>query len=145
MPITNTRAESSAPLIQKLCLAGVRVNVTAMMTIHQVNLVLPLLAQGPSAYVSVFAGRIADSGRNPVPIMQEIVSLLKPYDNIELIWASPREVLNVVQANDVGCHIITLTDDLLKKISLLGKDLDQFSLETVRMFHVDAKSAGYSL
>jgi transaldolase len=145
IPITNTHGESSAALVGRLSEAGVKVNVTAMMTQGQVRSVLPALAGGPGAYVSVFAGRIADSGRDPLPIMQGILNDLAPHPGIELIWASPREVLNIVQANDIGCHIITVTSDLLMKLHSIGKDLDLFSLETVRMFYSDAQAARYSL
>jgi transaldolase len=145
IPITNTRSESSVRLVEKLSDAGVKLNITAMMTIDQVKKVLPAMAKGPGGYVSVFAGRIADSGVDPVPVMLEIVSLLKNYNNIELIWASPRELLNVVQADSVGCHIITATNDILKKLPTLGKDLTEFSLDTVKMFFNDAKAAGFSI
>ncbi|CUS76626.1 transaldolase [Candidatus Kryptonium thompsonii] len=145
IPITNTKGESSAKLIEKLSSANVKVNVTAIMTLEQVKKVVPALLHGPGAYVSVFAGRIADTGRDPVPIMKSVVEYLRPYSNIELIWASPREVLNVVQASEVGCHIITLTYDLIKKLDLIGKDLNEFSLETVKMFYEDAKASGFTL
>ena len=145
IPITNTKNESCASLIENLSENGVKVNVTAMMTISQVKTILPGLKKGPAGYVSVFAGRIADAGQNPLPIMTEVVDILKEYDNIELIWASPREIYNVVQANSIGCHIITATNDILKKLPTLGKDLDEFSLETVKMFYNDALEAGYSL
>jgi transaldolase len=133
------------PLIRALTAAGVKLNVTAMMTVAQVRQVTPALADGPGAFVSLFAGRVADSGRDPVPMMQEAVDYLRAYPRVELIWASPREVLNVVQADAIGCHIITVTNDLIKKLSLLGKDLNEFSLETVKMFRQDAVAAGYSL
>ena len=145
IPITNTKAESSLPLIESLSKNGVKLNVTAMMTLEQVELVLPALSEGPASYVSVFAGRIADAGLDPLPIMTSVVGLLKNYSNIELIWASPRELYNVVQANDIGCHIITATNNILKKLPSLGKDLTQFSLETVQMFRNDAIEAGYNL
>lgn len=145
IPITNTKGESSLKVIEKLALAGVKVNVTAMMTGAQVKHVVPALAKGPGGYVSVFAGRIADAGVDPVPIMKEVVALLKPYPNIELIWASPRELYNVVQANAIGCHIITATNDIIKKIPTLGKDLTEFSLDTVKMFFNDAKAAGFKI
>lgn len=145
IPVTNTKAKSSVELIAELSKANVRINVTAMMTLEQVMGVVPALVDGPGGYVSVFAGRIADSGRDPVPIMAEIVAYLKPYPKIELIWASPREVLNIVQADSIGCHIITATNDVLKKLPLLGKDLDEFSLDTVKMFYDDASAAGYTL
>ena len=145
IPITNTKAESSVKLIDNLSSQGVSVNVTAMMTVDQVQSVLPALSKGPGSYVSVFAGRIADAGLDPLPIMREVVDLLKDYPNIELIWASPRELYNVIQANDIGCHIITATNNILKKLPTLGKDLDQFSLETVKMFYDDATAAGNSI
>ena len=145
IPITNTKAKSSLPIIESLSKNGVKLNVTAMMTLDQVQLVLPALSEGPASYVSVFAGRIADAGIDPLPIMTSVVALLEDYSNIELIWASPRELYNVVQANDIGCHIITATNDILKKLPSLGKDLAQFSLETVQMFRNDAIEAGYNL
>ena len=145
IPITNTKSESSIPLIKKLSDAKIKVNVTAMMTVKQVEETLPALANSPGSYVSVFAGRIADAGIDPLPIMKEVMQLLVNVDNVELIWASPRELFNVVQADSIGCHIITATNDILKKLPSLGKDLTQFSLETVKMFYNDAKSAGYFL
>ena len=145
IPITNTKAESSVDLIDRLSSANVKVNVTAMMTVDQVKSVLDALAKGPGSYVSVFAGRIADAGLDPLPIMNEVVNILQDYPNIELIWASPRELYNVVQANDIGCNIITATNNILRKLPTLGKDLDQFSLETVKMFYDDAKEAGYTI
>lgn len=145
IPITNTKGESGAPLVGRLAKQGVKVNVTAMMTLRQVREVVPQLVKGPGGFVSVFAGRIADSGRDPVPAMREIVDFLKPYPSVQLLWASPREVLNLLQADQIGCHIITVTNDLIKKIGLLGKDLDEFSLDTVKMFYNDAKAAGYTL
>jgi transaldolase len=145
IPITNTKCLSSTALVADLSRQGVKINVTAMMTLEQVRKVVPGLLNGPGGYVSVFAGRIADSGRDPVPAMREIVEYLRPYPHIELIWASPREVLNIIQANQIGCHIITVTNDLIKKMSLFGKDLDEFSLDTVKMFYNDAVVAGYRL
>ena len=145
IPITNTKSESSKDLIQRLSNQGVKLNVTAMMTVAQVENILPALADGKGSYVSVFAGRIADAGIDPLPVMKEVVDKLADYPNIELIWASPRELYNVVQANDIGCHIITATNDILKKLPTIGKDLDQFSLETVKMFYDDATEAGYSI
>jgi len=145
IPITNTRGESSLNLICRLAHSGVKTNVTALLPLHQVRDVLPMLAEGPSAYVSVFAGRIADTGRDPVPMMAAAVEMLRPYPNIELIWASPRELLNVFQADLVGCHIITATSDILKKLNLVGKDLDEYSRDTVRMFYEDARRSGFSL
>ena len=145
IPVTNTRRVSSLDLICRLARKGAKLNVTALMTLDQVRDVGAALADGPSAYVSVFAGRIADTGRDPVPLMAAAVEFLRPYPNVELIWASPRELLNISQADSVGCHIITATHDLLQKLSLVGKDLDDYSLETVEMFHRDAAQAGFAL
>jgi len=116
-----------------------------MMTPRQVEEILPSLAGGPKAFVSIFAGRVADTGRDPLPLMREVLALLQNTPHIELIWASPREVLNYIQANDIGCHIITMTNDLIAKMELFGKDLNEFSLETVKMFEADARAAGFSL
>ena len=145
LPVTNTRGESSCELVHNLSHAGVKVNVTAIMLLEQVKEVGTALAGGAPSCVSVFAGRIADTGRDPVPLMAEAVELLKPYPDAELIWASPRELLNVFHPNEIGCHIITVTNDVLSKLSLIGKDLEQYSLDTVKMFHDDAKAAGFSL
>jgi transaldolase len=145
IPVSNTRGESTGPLIRSLSLAGVKVNVTALMTLQQVKDVAGSLAGGAPSYISVFAGRVADTGRDPVPLMAACVEALRPHPQIELIWASPRELLNVFQADAIGCHIITVTHEVLKKLSLVGKDLDQYSLETVKMFHSDAVAAGFSL
>ena len=145
IPVTNTRGESSVDLVRRLSTVGVKVNATAIMTIPQVRGMVNALRDGPAAYVSVFAGRIADTGRDPILVMAEAVEICSPYKNIELIWASPREVLNIFQADAIHCHIITATDDILKKLDLMGKDLDDFSLDTVKMFRNDAVSAGYSL
>lgn len=145
IPVTNTTGQSSMALVKRLSQSGVKVNVTALMTLRQVAESAEALTDGAQAYVSVFAGRIADTGRDPMPMMKEAVRLLQPLSQVELIWASPREVLNVFQANDVGCHVITATPDILKKLALAGKDLDEFSLETVRMFYDDGRIAGYQL
>jgi len=146
IPVTNTRRESSAPLIRKLAQQGVKVNVTACFTPEQAREVGSALAGGPPSVVSIFAGRIADSGRDPKPLMHESLNFCRAADkNIELLWASPREVLNVVEAEQVGCDIITATPDLLAKLSSLGKSLDDFSQETVEMFFRDATGAGYKL
>jgi transaldolase len=145
VPVTNTAGEPSAGVVRRLADRGVKLNVTALMTPAQVADVAGWLAGGPSSYVSVFAGRIADSGRDPVPLMVESLELIRPHPNLELIWASPRELLNLVQADAIGCHIITVTHDLLEKLPTLGKDLDEFSLDTVRMFHRDGQAAGYTL
>jgi transaldolase len=145
IPVTNTRKEFSGPLIERLSRAGVQVNVTAIMTPDQVKRVTERLSADTPAIVSVFAGRIADTGRDPVPVMAECVKILKAKPKAELIWASPRELLNIFQADSIGCHIITATNDILKKLSLVGKDLDAYSLETVEMFYKDAKAAGYTI
>ena len=145
IPVTNTRTDSSYELVESLSEQGVKINVTAMFTVEQVKAVLPALKNSPGSYISVFAGRIADAGIDPVPIMQESLSLLAEYPKTELIWASPRELYNVVQANEIGCHIITATNDILKKLPSLGKDLTEFSLDTVKMFYNDAKSVGYTI
>lgn len=142
IPVTNTRGESAVPLIRRLAERGVRLNVTAMMNEAQVKQVTPALEKSPSAFVSVFAGRVADSGRDPVLTMRRSLEIIRPYPHVELIWASPREVFNLVQADHIACHVITVTTDLLAKIGNLGKDLGQFSLETVKMFHTDATAAG---
>jgi transaldolase len=123
----------------------VRVNVTAMFSIAQLEWVLDCLERGTPAYVSIFGGRIADAGIDPLPIMMQALDILTECPSVELLWASPRELYNVVQADEIGCHIITVTYDLLKKLPLLGKDLDEFSLETVQMFHRDATSSGFAL
>jgi transaldolase len=145
IPITDTTGASTAVLQKNLAGDGVQLNVTALLTLAQVESAAAALADGPHAYVSVFAGRIADTGRDPVPIMQQAIEILAPYPHLELIWASPREILNVVQASEIGCHVITVTHELLKKLSCLGRDLDAVSLDTVQMFHRDAELSGYSL
>lgn len=145
IPVTNTRGESSSTLVGRLVKAGVRVNVTAVMTLEQVERAAEALAGTQPAFVSVFAGRIADTGRDPIPLMRKAVQLLSGYRGVELIWASPREVLNIFHADAVGCHVITATVDILTKLSSVGKDLEQFSRETVHMFHDDARAAGYVL
>jgi transaldolase len=143
IPVTNSQGVSSALLIEELAKSGVKLNVTALLSLTQVEEVAKRLAGGPPAYISVFAGRIADTGRDPVPLMAKAVDILAHSPNIELIWASPRELLNVFQADEVGCHIITATNDILKKLSLVGKDLLEYSLETVKMFQSDAEAVGY--
>jgi len=145
IPVTNCAAEPAYELIRRLAKAGVKQNVTAIMTLQQVQAVHEALGDGPASYISVFAGRIADTGRDPVPMMAEAVRMMKPTPNQELIWASPRELLNIFQADQIGCHIITVTNDVLKKLDLVGKDLARYSLETVTMFYNDAKAAGYRL
>jgi transaldolase len=145
IPVTNTKSDFSGPLVERLSRAGIRVNVTALMTVDQVSRVTERLAPETAAIVSVFAGRIADTGRDPMPLMAEAVKVMRKKPKAELIWASPRELLNVFQANEVGCHIITATNDIIKKLSLVGKDLQAYSLETVEMFYKDATAAGYSI
>jgi transaldolase len=145
IPVTNTKDESAYELIKELASAGVKQNVTALMTAQQVGEVTEALAAAPSSYVSVFAGRIADTGRDPLPVMIESLNIMRPYSQLELIWASPRELFNVFQADAIGCHIITATNDILKKLSLSGKDLKEYSLETVKMFYNDACAAGFTL
>lgn len=145
IPVTNTKGESSVELIRVLAKAGVKQNVTALMTLAQVRDVATALGSGPSACISVFAGRIADTGRDPVPIMAAAVQMMSIYSQLELIWASPRELLNIFHADEVGCHIITVTHDLLRKLALVGKDLDEYSLDTVKMFRTDAVKAGFQL
>jgi transaldolase len=145
IPVTNTKGEFCGPLIKKLSDAGVKLNVTALMTLDQVLRVTDALCSDTPAIVSVFAGRIADTGRDPVPIMAQAVNILAAKPKLELIWASPRELLNIFQAEGVGCHIITATNDILKKLDFFDKNLDEFSLETVQMFHNDAKDAGFSI
>lgn len=145
IPVTTTQGESMAPLVRELSESGVKVNVTALFTSAQVELITGAVRDGAPSYLSVFAGRIADAGIDPVPIMARAVNIAADALRAELIWASPREILNVVQADQVGCHIITITHNLLAKLDSLGKDLDQFSLETVQMFHRDAVAAGFKL
>jgi len=145
IPVMNTRGEYCTRVVHDLARAGVKVNVTAMMTLGQVRDMVGELAGGPPAYVSLFAGRIADSGRDPVPLMAAAVELCDLASNVELIWASPRELLNIFQADEIGCHIITVTNDILRKLTLVGKDLEEFSLDTVKMFRNDAITSGYSL
>lgn len=145
IPVTNTRRESSVELVRRLAAEGVRLNVTALMTLEQVSVVSKALEGHAPSYISVFAGRIADTGFDPIPLMKEAVQIMCPYQNQELIWASPRELLNVFHADDIGCHVITVTHDILKKLTLIGKDLDEFSLDTVKMFYRDAQKAGYHI
>jgi transaldolase len=145
IPITNTKGDSSATLIKKLSSEGFSLNVTAILTLEQVETVAAAADPKSRLIVSVFAGRIADTGIDPVPLMRKAVSILKKIPDAELLWASPREVLNIVQAEECGCHIITATPDIITKVPLLGKDLKQYSLETVKMFHDDARAAGFKL
>ena len=145
IPVTNTKGETCYSLVKALVEHNVKVNVTAIMTLEQVKNVVDALDAEVPSYVSVFAGRIADTGVDPVPLMTEAVSILKFKSASELIWASPRELLNIIQANEIGCHIITVTNDLLKKLVLIDKDLTEYSLDTVKMFYNDAISAGFKL
>jgi transaldolase len=145
IPVTNTRREPAYELVHRLAGEGVKLNITAIMTIDQVRHVVDAVKDGAPSCVSVFAGRIADTGRDPVPIMSECVSILKAAPRAELIWASPRELLNIMQADAIGCHIITVTNDILKKLALVGKDLGDYSLDTVKMFFDDGRKAGFTL
>ncbi len=145
VPVTNTKGEFAGPLLSRLSGSGIKLNVTAIMTNDQVKRVAAALAKDTPAIVSVFAGRIADTGRDPLPLMSEAVSLLKDRPKAELLWASPRELLNIFQADEIGCHIITVTGDVIRKLALVGKDLDRYSLETVAMFHRDAVTAAFTI
>ncbi len=145
IPITNTKQLPCYDLVKRLVVKKVKLNVTALMTLDQVKNVVASLDPNIPSYVSVFAGRIADTGYDPVPMVAKSVDILKAAPASELIWASPRELLNIFQANDIGCHVITVTNDILKKLSLVGYDLDQYSLDTVKMFYKDAVDAGFKL
>ena len=145
IPVTDTNGTSAAPLVKKLAGEGIKLNVTALLTVEQVRVVAAALAGGAPSYVSLFAGRIADAGVDPIPLARQSLEIMAPHKHLELIWASPREILNIVQADALGVHVITVTNDLLAKLPSLGKDLTQFSLETVQMFHRDAAAAGFDL
>lgn len=145
IPITNTKGESSIQLIKKLNDEGLSLNITAVMPIEQVEAVAKAVNPGVKNIVSIFAGRIADTGRDPVLIMKKAVEICRKNPNLEVLWASPRELLNIFQAEEAGCHIITVLPDVLKKLALVGKDLNEYSLDTVKMFYNDAKSAGYKI
>src|SRR5581483_2866843 len=145
IPITNTRRQSSIDLIRRLSGAGVKLNITAILTLDQVRSVVDAVDAGVPAIVSVFAGRIADTGRDPVPLMREAAEIVRRKPKVQLLWASPRELLNIFQADACGCHIITVTSDILKKLAMVGKSLEELSLDTVKMFHNDASSAGFRL
>ena len=145
IPVTNTRGESSGRLIKHLTNEGVKLNVTALLTLNQVDDVCRALAGGAPALVSVFAGRIADTGRDPVPLMADAVDIVRAHQDIELVWASPRELLNIFHADSIRCHIITVTHDVLSKLHLIGKDLSEYSIDTVKMFRDDAVQAGFAL
>jgi transaldolase len=145
IPIMNTRRDSALPLIRKLSQDGIALNVTAIFTLDQVQAVVDAVRGGAPCYVSVFAGRIADTGRDPVPLMAEAVKRLQAAPNTALIWASPRELLNIIQADEIGCQVITVTADMANRVSLFGKDLDGYSLETVKIFYEDGRAAGFAL
>ena len=145
IPVTNTRREPATALIHRLSHEGVRLNVTALLTLEQVRCVSGALAGGAPSNVSVFAGRVADTGRDPVPLMAQAVEMVSVHPGMELIWASPRELLNIFQADSIGCHIITATSDVLNKLALVGKDLHDYSLDTVKMFHTDAAKSGFKV
>jgi transaldolase len=145
IPVTNTRREPALNLIHRLSHAGVKVNVTALLTLEQARDVVDALAGGAPSFVSIFAGRIADTGIDPLPIMCAAVGLVRKHLDMELIWASPRELLNLVQADQIGCHVITMTSDLLQKMPLLGRDLTDYSLDTVKLFYDEASKSGFRL
>jgi transaldolase len=145
IPVSNTKRRFSGPLIRRLSTAGVKLNITAVMTLEQVRDIVECLKGDAPAIISVFAGRIADTGVDPVPVMKDALKLMQSRPKAELLWASPRELLNIVQANEIGCHIITATNDVLNKLHLLGKDHGEYSLETVEMFYKDATAAGYTI
>lgn len=145
IPVTNSQGASTDSVVKYLSDQGVALNITAIFTTEQVSKVIRSINSSTKAYISVFAGRIADTGRDPIPLMQESLEIIRTKPNTELIWASPRELLNVIQADEIGCHIITATPDILKKLDLIGLDLTKFSLETVMMFRDDALASGYSI
>lgn len=145
IPITNTRGESAIPIIKTLFEEGVKLNITAILTLEQVQMLNKILCGDLNTIVSVFAGRIADTGRDPIPVMKECAAMLKPKSKVELLWASPREVLNAYQAEECGCHIITMSNDLIKKLSMKGKDLSELSRETVQMFYDDARKSNFQI
>ena len=145
IPVTNTRRAPLYDLIHRLSGDGIQVNATALLALDQVRHVALALQGGAPSYISVFAGRVADTGRDPVPLMKSALEVMAPEPNSQLVWASPRELLNIFQADEIGCHIITVTSDVLKKVSLIGKNLLDYSLETVQMFHDDAARSGYTL
>lgn len=145
IPVTNTRREPATALVRRLAAEGIQLNVTALMTLDQVRSVSSALEDKAPSYISVFAGRVADTGCDPMPLMKQAVEIMAKYKTQELIWASPRELLNIFHADEVGCHVITVTHDILKKLALVGKDLDEYSLDTVKMFRNDALKAGFTL
>lgn len=145
IPVTNTKNQFTGVVIERLSNAGVSLNVTAVMSIKQVQMIVNCFSPLTPSFISVFAGRIADTGIDPLPLMAEVVDIMRAKPKSELIWASPRELLNIFHAASIGCHIITVTNDILKKLAFVGKDLEEFSLETVEMFYKDAKAAGYHI
>ena len=145
IPITNSEGIETTSVIKELSRMGIALNITAILTAGQVKNVIDALDGNSNAFISVFAGRIADTGRDPIPLMEEALKIMREKPKSELIWASPRELLNVIQADSIGCHIITATSDILKKLDIIGKDLTRYSLETVRMFRDDALASGYSI
>jgi transaldolase len=145
IPVTNTHGKPMYNLVQRLSAEGIRINITALLTLDQVRQSYAALRGGAPSYISVFAGRVADTGRDPLPIMRSALELMSSQPQMELVWASPRELLNIFQADEIGCHIITVTTDILKKLPLIGKNLDEYSLETVLMFYTDAVKSGYTL
>jgi len=145
IPVTNTRREPAYELVRRLAHGNVKLNITAILTLEQVEEVVDAVKGGAPSCVSVFAGRVADTGRDPVPLMARAVDILRAAPSAELIWASPRELLNIFQADEIGCHIITVTNDILKKLALVGKDLGDYSLDTVKMFYDDGRKAGFTL
>jgi transaldolase len=145
IPITNSEGIETTSVIKELSRMGIALNITAILTAGQVKNVINALDGNSNAFISVFAGRIADTGRDPIPFMEEALQIMREKPKSELIWASPRELLNVIQADSIGCHIITATSDILKKLDIIGKDLTRYSLETVRMFRDDALASGYSI
>lgn len=145
VPVTNTKREKANAMVERLAKDGIQLNVTALMTLEQVKEVTAALKDGPHSYISVFAGRIADTGLDPVPLMTDALKIMKDAPKAELIWASPRELLNIFHADSIGCHVITVTNDILAKLKLVGKDLADYSLETVQMFHRDGEASGFKL
>ncbi|NOU34678.1 MAG: transaldolase, partial [Polyangiaceae bacterium] len=145
VPVTNTKREKANAMVERLAKDGIQLNVTALMTLEQVKEVTAALKDGPHSYISVFAGRIADTGLDPVPLMTDALKIMKDAPKAELIWASPRELLNIFHADSIGCHVITVTNDILAKLKLVGKDLSDYSLETVQMFHRDGEASGFKL
>jgi transaldolase len=145
IPVTNTRRQPMDKLIRRLSADGIQINATALLALDQVRYIAQALRGGAPSYISVFAGRVADTGLDPVPLMKSALEIMAPEPKCQLVWASPRELLNIIQAHEIGCHIITVTSDVLKKINLIGKDLLEYSLETVQMFHNDAAHSGFKL